>query len=402
MEALILDDKFQALCVVDAFDSFIWTERYNSPGDFELYMLVEKSPMEYLKRDYYVWRKETDRLMIIEDIQIDTDAENGSHVTVTGRSLESLLTHRVIADQTELTGNLQNGIKKLLDENVISPSDSGRRIPNLRFIENSDERVTALTVDAYLLGEDLLEAIENFCVLEDLGFKVTYNEEQSTFDFMLYFGEDRSYNQEKNTWVVFSPTYDNLLSSSYFESARNLRTAAIVAGDANFEYGQVIITVNDQPNLKGSDRREMFVDAGDIPTPSPEVDEDTIEEIRKRYAYIENVTEREEKIQAAIDDVYEQLLIEEMRIYATYLEERGREELAKTQIIESFEGEIEASRQYVYKRDFFIGDVVQIRDQYGKEAASRITEAVLSHDDTGERLTPTFTTLIGGDNKTET
>lgn len=398
MEALILNREFQALCVIDAFDSFIWTERYNEPGDFEIYMLVEKSPLEYLKRDYYVWKRDTDRLMIIEDIAIDTDAETGPHITVTGRSLESLLERRHVETETELTDSLQNGIQKVLNENAISPSDSNRKIPGLRFITNSDERVTALTTDVYLLGESLLEVVETLCVLENLGFKITYNEDQSTFDFMLYFGEDRSYAQEKYPWVVFSPTYDNLLSSSYYESARNLRTAAIVAGSANYEYGQVIITVDGQPSMIGLDRRETFINAGDIATPKPEVDEDAI---RQRYANIQDEAERERRIQAAIDEAYEAALEEETIIYLAELQQRGEEELSQTYIVKSFEGSIEASRQYIYKRDFFIGDIVQIRDQYGKEASSRITEVVMSHDGTGESLTPTFTTLIGGSNETE-
>lgn len=395
MEALILNREFQTQCVVDAFESFIWTERYRTPGDFEIYIPVDKSPLEYLKRDYYVWRKDTDYMMIIEDVQIDTDAEVGPHITVTGRSLESILDRRVIAYRTTINGNLQNGIRKLLNENAIKPSDAERKIPGLRFIQSTDARVTALTMDANLLGENLLEEIETLCELNDLGFRITYNEELSTFDFKLYFGKDRSYDQEKNPWVVFSSEYGNLLSSSYFESARNLRTAAVVAGDANYDNGQVVIDVDGRPEMTGLDRREMFIEASDIETPNPTVNEDAIRE------RLEARDKTEEEIQAAIDQALSEALAQDTQSYMSQLRQRGKEELAKTYITESFEGVIEALRQYVFGRDFFIGDVVQIRNEYGKEAPSRITEVVRSHDVSGETVTPTFTTLLGGANKTQ-
>lgn len=49
--------------------------------------------------------------MIVEKIQITSDTEDGNHVTVTGRSLESILDRRIVWGQKLLSGNLQNGIK---------------------------------------------------------------------------------------------------------------------------------------------------------------------------------------------------------------------------------------------------------------------------------------------------
>lgn len=395
MDALILNRQFQTETVIDAFESFIWTERYRKAGDMEIYMPVEKAPMEYIKEQYYLWRKGTDRLMIIEDILITSNAEDGPHVTITGRSLESILDRRIVADRTVISGNLQDGIQKLLNENAINPSDSARKIPGLRFVRNNDPRVTALTCDLNLLGEDLLSIVESSCEVEDLGFKISYNEERNSFDFTLYYGEDRSYDQDANPWVVFSPEYDNLLSSSYYESSKNLRTAAVVAGSESDDYGQEIVDVDGKPELTGLDRRELFVEGSSIQRPETEVNEDSIRERMEKRGY------EEDRIQAEIDKQKEQAEAMDRDTYRRQLQQLGEEELAKTYITQSFEGEIEAVRQYVYDRDFFIGDVVQVRDQYGKEASSRITEVVMSHDVNGETLAPTFTTLIGGDNKTE-
>lgn len=394
MDVLILNRQFQTEAVIDAFESFIWTDRYRTPGDTELYMPVEKAPLESIREQHYLWRRGTDRLMIIEDILIETDAESGPHLTVTGRSLESILERRIVSKRTIINGNLQNGIRKLLNENAISPRDTARRIPGLRFIINNDPKIKALTCELNLLGEDLLSVVEDLCEVNDLGFKISYNESLGTFDFMLYYGEDRSYNQDKNPWIVFSSNYDNLLKTSYYESSKNLRTAAVIAGSESDSHGQEIVDVNGKPNLKGLDRREMFVEASGIQRPETEVNEDSIR------ARMEEDGEEETAIQEAIADAWLEANAQDRETYRRQLKQAGKEELAKTYITQSFEGEIEAVRQYIYDRDFFLGDVVQVQNEYGKEGSSRITEVIMSHDVDGETLTPTFTSLIGGDNLT--
>lgn len=399
MEALILNRKFQTQCIIDAFESFIWTERYNTPGDFELYIPMEKTPLEYLKRDYYIWIKDSDRLQIIEDLEIDTSVEDGDYITVTGRTLESILDRRVIFAKTVINGNLQNGIKKLLNENAIQPIDPNRKIPNLRFVASSDSRITSLTMNAIYLGEGLLDIIQTECQANDLGFKIIYNESLGTFDFSLYFGEDRSYAQEKNPWVVFSSAYDNLLGSNYYESYAGLKTAAVIASDDDDELGQEIVDVDGRPEMVGLDRREMFVDGYDIDRVDVKVDEDAIRErIEKRYS---NKSEaiREQMIEREIASATQQAQMNAAETLRAQLKQKGKDELAKTYITETFEGEIVGAIQYIFGRDFFIGDVVQVRNRYGKEASSRVTEVVRSHDVNGVALNPTFTTLIGGSNK---
>lgn len=393
MEGLILNKDFQTECIIDDFESFIWTERFSSPGDFEIYMPVKQEKLEYISLGKYVWIRDSNRLMIIEDYEITTDQENGPHITVTGRSLESLLERRIVTQNTEIDGNLQNGIEDLLEENVYPFEDSDRTFSNLQFIPSTDSRITDLTLTASFFGETILEILEDVCTLYNIGFRMTYEDgADKCFKFQLYYGEDRSYAQETNPWVVFSPKYDNLTSSQYYESDRNLKTFALVAGDSYNEYGQEIVSVNGIPGYIGYERRELFVDASDIDVPTPEVDEDAIRS--NLMSKDENTTEA--VIQQAISAAKRAAYLELLPTYRLQLEQRGYEELAKTYITKLFEGTIEASRQYIYGKDFFLGDIVQIQDQYGKEAFSRITEVVRAHDVSGEQISPTFTSLAEG------
>lgn len=389
MEGLILNKNFQTECIIDDFESFIWTERFSSPGDFEIYMSVKPEKLEHILLQNYVWIRDSDRLMIIEDYEITTDTENSNHVTVTGRSLESLLERRIVTRVTDIDGNLQDGLLNIMRENIDPSRDLDRILSNLQFIPSTDSRITELTMSASYFGDTLLSILEDTCALYNIGFRITYEEGiEKCFKFQLYYGEDRSYAQEDNPWVVFSPKYDNLLGSQYYESDRNLRTFALVAGDSNNDYGQEIVSVNGLPGYAGYERRELFVDASDIEVPRPEVDEDDVR------ASLGEAAQDEKKLQAAIEAAkYNQYMTYLRPIYLQQLRQRGYEELSKTYITKMFEGTIEASLQYVYGKDFFIGDIVQVQDQYGKEAFSRITEVVRSHDTNGYRLSPTFTSM---------
>lgn len=403
MEAMILDRNFAAQCIIDAFESFIWTDRYNETGDFEIYMPIAKAPLAYIVRENYIWIEDSDRLQVIEDIEIETDAEDGDHIKFTGRTLECILERHIVYRSTTINGPLQNGLQQLFNENAISPSEGNRRISKLRFIWNDDPRIAKLTMTGTFFGENLLDICETYCKLYELGFKMIYNESTETFDFSLYYGEDRSYAQEKLPWVVFSTVYNNLVGSNYFESFRDLKTAAVVASDYDSTYGQEVVYIDKYPHLTGQDRRELFVDGSSIRWEVEEPDEDAIEEeVRNSmWAHIAGRTEKEiqDRINQYIRDAWDEAIEDARQRLRDELNQLGEEKLAETFITKTFEGEIEALRQYVYGVDFFIGDVVQVRNQYGKEASSRITEVVRSHDIGGYTLSPTFTTLIGSDNE---
>ena len=133
MDLTVLNTDLNAVSIIDTYESFIWTDRYCEYGDFELYTMMTNTVLGFIKQDYYVMNRDSEHVMIIEKIQITSDAENGNHVTVTGRSLESILNRRIVWGQKTITGNLQNGIKTLLMDAIISPSDSSRQISNFVF-----------------------------------------------------------------------------------------------------------------------------------------------------------------------------------------------------------------------------------------------------------------------------
>lgn len=354
MEALILDQNYDAINMVDVFESFIWTDRFLGYGDFEIYTPIGGEIPLGVQIDNYVTQKNSDRYMIIEDILLRSNVEEGVSLTVSGRSLESILERRIIWGQKVINGNFQQGIKTLIDESIINPTMANRKIPNFTFRQSNNPAITNLTISAQFIGDNLYDAIFILCESKQIGFRVLPNY-PGGFIFELFTGIDRSYSQEANSHVVFSPKFENLLESNYLESNKALKTAALVAGQGEGP-DQVMVEAVVDGGRSGLNRREIFVQASGISTKT--------------------------------DDG--ELTPEE---YNAQLKTKGIEELSKTNSIKSFEGEIDATIQYVYGQDFFVGDIVQVVNEFGMEASSRVSELVQTHNKEGESFIPTFVTV---------
>ena len=50
MSIWILDRSFTKLAIVDDYESLIWVDRYNTPGEFEIYARADAKSLEFLKK----------------------------------------------------------------------------------------------------------------------------------------------------------------------------------------------------------------------------------------------------------------------------------------------------------------------------------------------------------------
>lgn len=355
-EFMILNDKFENEAVVDQFESIIWTDRYNKPGDFEIYTVPNAENLAHMKADYYLWNSDSEHLMVIELNTTTTDVEDGVHLIVKGRSIESFMDRRIVWKTILLNGKIQSQIKKLLNENVINPSDPERKIPNFIFVDNPDPALDAITVRAQYTGDRIIDVLSDLCESKNVGWKITLTD-QNQFAFQLYVGKDRSYDQIENPYVEFSPSFDNLIKSNYLEDKTDYKTVALVAGEGEGEARkktQVYIT-----KATGLSRRELYVDARDI-------------------------TSQIENSEATMPDGE----------YRTLLTQRGSEKLNEYKITKMFDGEVDTIRLYRYGEHFFMGDICQLENEYNMSGKVRVTEYIYSHSvKEGISAYPTFVVL---------
>ena len=253
MELLVLNTDFESVAVIDTYESMIWTDRYNSYGDFEIFFAMDTQLLQYLKEDYYLWLKDSEHCMIIEDIKINADTEEGNHLIVTGRSLESILERRIIWGQRIFNGNLQNGIQTMLNECIISPSIADRKISNFVFVPSTDPKITSLKIDNQYTGDCLYDVVKGLCEENNIGFKIVLTDENK-FAFSLYAGVDRSYEQTENPYVVFSPNFENIINSNYYSSKASFRNVTLVA-----ERQGELLSLAQPPDLTGVSFSQMLV-----------------------------------------------------------------------------------------------------------------------------------------------
>ncbi len=363
---LVLDrNTFEHVLEIDAFESLIWTDRYNSAGDFEIYLPMDSELFHRLPIKYYLWSPRSDRLMVIEQKSINTDLEMGDKLLISGPSLEGfILSSRIVWNLTMVKGSIQDCIFQLLNENAISPTDTTRRIPNFITQATTDQRILSITLDEQqYFGQTLLEIITDICVENQVGFRIVLDA-QNRFVFSLYMGQDRSYEQEANLNVIFSPKYENLINSNYLESNQPYKSHTIVAGEGSGA-DQKKVYIGDA-SKSGLDRRELYTTASGVS--SRVTDPETGETV--------DLPEEE---------------------YLALLVAYGAKELAKleNQYLKMFEGQVDTTETFILNRDFFLGDIVQVENAYGVGAPVRASEIIHSFDGDGEHIIPTFTPVEG-------
>lgn len=365
MEPCLYTKECEMIDVLDIYTSFIWTERYNKCGDFEFHSSVSERLVNELIPERYLVLDGANTAMIIETIKIDTSAVDGNKLSVSGRSVDSILDRRIVWGQTDLNSKIETAVERLLNENVINPSDSDRKIPGFLFVPSGDSRLDSIKVDKQFTGDNLLEAIQGLCKTSHVGYNLSFDpdSQDARFKFQLYFGEDRSYEQETNPWVIFSPAFDNLIGSNYTESKKLIKNVARILGEGEGS-ARKAYTIIKNSNQIGLDRRELYVDARDISQDTGESTEDG-EPIKMSDAE-----------------------------YNEKLSSRGWEKLAECEDEKSFDGESEVvDGVFVYGRDFYMGDLVQVENEFGLTDRVRVTELIRSGDTNGFTVYPTFTSI---------
>lgn len=362
IEITVLNSDLEPIGVLDKYSSFIWTDRYNDAGEFELCLPVTAKYAQSIKKDMYLTIPTSNRTMVVESIKIETDSEEGNTYNITGRSIESILDRRIVWKQTNVNGSVQNALQTLINDAFISPIDSRRRVSNFVFNVSADPAVTSVNYAqaAQYMGNSIFEVVKKVCKSYHLGFKMEFV--NGNFVFGLYAGVDRSYDQTTNSYVVFSPTHDNLLSSNYLESIKNYKNVLRIAGEGEGAT-QTFITHylefdDDHASEKvGLARREIYVDCHDV---SSVTSSNTVMDVEQ---------------------------------YTNTLVQKGVEKLVELVPETAFEGEIDSTPMFVYHRDFEVGDICEIRNEYGMNDSVRITEVVQTWEADGYTCIPTLESL---------
>lgn len=375
MEFMVLDKNYDGITMIDTFTSAIWTVRYDEAGDFEIYTPVRLDYIQAMQIGNYLWNRDSDRLMVIETVEIETDAEEGPQLIVTGRSLESILDRRIVTSSQNFSGNLQSVLFAIIQNEVIS-SGGTRRIPGFSLKTSSDSRITSISIsELSIRGENVYDVVCSLCQANKVGWRIL-PKGAGGFEFELYVGVDRSYAQSVNPYVTFSPSFENLLNSNYIKSFKSYKNSIYAIGT----YQKEVILQNKYKDDNGEwvvEEQTTYEEAEVVTWQYSETA--TPSGLARREMFVDN---------GGVNDG------EQGGEYATWNavnKEKAIAELGEHQTTTAFEGELEATRQYIYGEDFNIGDVVQVENEFGITGTVYISEIVFSQDANGITITPTFT-----------
>lgn len=356
----VLNADFIQLYEVEAVESIIWTDRYLACGDFEIYAPATDEILDNINIGNYLFNTDsydpinnTAELMIIESAEITTTFEDGAKVKFTGRNLKSILDRRIVWNRTTFVAGTSayTVIKSLLNDNVIAPTQSARRIPELEFVEVSRTWPT-LSEDFTPTGQDVLDAINQICEQYELGYRVYIDLNTLKFKFKMIVPIDRTYSQHVVPPVIFSPGLENLAKSNYVESSTTEKNVILVADEGDEE--DRITVVGGDDTLSGLYRKET-------------------------YASISNLEWAGDRTK-----------------YLSQMRQKGNEELLQMKYTQSFDGEADNGRGYIYGRDYTIGDIVELRNEFGFSGTARLVEMITSVNASGITLYPSFTSATVG------
>jgi len=357
MELYILDEMFRRVEVIDNFESLIWTEREKSTGDFDLVVHSTQEMRRLFSDGTHLAVNESDYVMIVENIENKKDSEGRPVLTITGRSLEQVLDNRIATEGlqgltddpkwriTGTPGNIARTIfQKICVEGILSPNDiipfmtPGTMYPAGNILESN------IVITVELEVGTVYARIKELCDAYGLGFRLTRNLDTSQLYFEIYSGSDRTSKQSILPPVIFSPDLDNMADVTELTSIATHKNVAYVLSKNGAE---IVYAPGVDPSISGFNRRVLVVKADDVADPAgPGL--------------------------------------------TTILRQKGIEALAQAQRTYALDGEVTRYGTHKYRKDYFLGDLVEMRNSDGATNYMRVTEQILACDSEGERSYPTL------------
>lgn len=357
MEVYILDSLLRRSQIIDEFESLIWTERMRAFGDFKLKVLATPENRTRLTVGSKLAMNLSYRVMILETVEDVTDSEGRASLSLTGRSLESILLDRIarttLDDLTEtpkwvITDTPANIARQIFhDICVLGLLDPGDVIPFV--IEGSifpadtiDEPADEITVEIDIAN--VYDVIRNLSESYGMGFRLVRNGDASQLYWDVYMGSDRSTQQSTLPAVIFSPDLDNLQNVRELTSTALYKNVAYVFSPVGVE---VVYPLDVDPDVEGFERRVLSIKADDITDVDPGV-------------------------------------------ASAKMIQRANEELSAHRNFRGFDGEIGQNSEYKYQTHYYLGDLTEIRNDIGTTSIMQVVEQIFSSDANGEKSYPTL------------
>ena len=368
--------------IIEHFESFIWTERYDAYGDFQLVAEYNSKNVTNLKIGAFVGFDQSDRIMIVKKITKEETDAGKIVLKIEGKSFESIFQDRVAkvqlspADWT-LTGSAGYIARTMVSKVCI---EQNTNISNYNWIFGLDANTYpgGTTRTVAVKSGTLYERLREVCAIDNLGFKVTYEPILNVplpgsdliigdgfsfggviyvppLHFIVYAGVDRTTGYQA---VAFSDDNDAIFNSSSVISDDGYKNVAYVYSNTqSVIVDEILPTTEPVPGYPhhptdpyGFEYKPLLVDATDVTTTGS----------------------------AGLD----------------ILRQRGRAALTEHQRQYLVDGQVNPDGMFVYKTHYNLGDKVLVKNFTGESQTARVTEYIWTYDSDGLNGYPTLTAIV--------
>ena len=331
MELYIYNADRELTGIVESFEYLRWTRCYSQCGSFELKAIATPENTALLQEGNFIWKNDDEEAGIIEHLEMEqTEKEI---ITASGRFATSFLSRRIVWQTEKLSGDLSSCVEQLVNNHLISPSDTARQIDGITFSSPN----LGVAVSTQISYRNLMDAVTGLCGASEIGIKTVFTPATRIFTVTLYRGADSQ--------AVFSKEYENLTEQSYTESASDYANTALIGGEGEGESRTFAAITSGS----GETRREIFVDAKDLQ-------------------------------EADFGTGYTDALIF-----------RGQSKLSEQEIRYSFDTSVNPHGNLTYKTNFDLGQTVQVISKaWGVSMTTRITEIEETYYADGQSISVVF------------
>ena len=350
MEMYVYDLNFKYCGILEdsQCSSIIWSTNFYDCDEFEIRMPYFDGILELIKQDRLLQKDSSDRAMIIEKIYITQQFNDGQKtpvVKIAGRGADSLLDRRVSLENKAYSGAADYISRRLVIENIISPSNTTRKIDTVALgsypaLTGSGEQLT--------LGQNIGELTRLMLKEQKLGsyFKTDFSNKKMLYT--IYAGKDR--NKENLNKVEFSPDLDNFSQIEYYSDAATQYNICLAKTGPDANDNWTIVAGSNENLGSGTKRREVWADLSSYDVSGA-------------------------GSSTAVDRLVSPL---------------AEQELAKKITEETITGNIIDGILYTYSRNYEVGDIVILNDGYKHKLNKRLVQMIEYYQGGRKTLTPTF------------
>lgn len=241
MNLNLYDKDMNRISVIgNQFVSCLWSEGYNSTGNFTLELIDTDEYKKKANIDCYVGRTDRKPVMVVKSVQF-----KDGRIILSGKQATRIL------DDVALLGTINKGV--YIDNAVANAYNLSSKYRGLSFAATN----IGVASTHQISNQSFLAACNSLCADTDLGITV----ERSGASLVAKF-----YKPEINENLIFAKKYGNLSDPSITVSSEAYKNYAIVLG-MDTGSNRVSTTVD---ITNGADRRELVIDARDLQMESGE------------------------------------------------------------------------------------------------------------------------------------